>query len=71
MLMIGGEARIARRASLVTENYVNGLCRNAELVSYGVRFFGDRLSVDLAFWNLPGEELFFPGVPYVGFAVKF
>jgi hypothetical protein len=71
MFMIGGEARIGRRASLVSENYVNGLCRSGELVSYGVRFFGDRLSVDLAFWNLPGEQVYFPGIPYVGFAVRF
>jgi hypothetical protein len=71
MLLIGGEARITRRASLVTENYANGLCRDAELLSYGVRFFGDRLSVDLAFWNPAGDRVYFPGVPYVGFAVKF
>ena len=29
------------------------------------------LSADLAFWNLPGEDHNFPGIPYVAFAVKF
>jgi hypothetical protein len=73
LLMLGGEKRVARRVSLVTENYaLPG--DNGSLVSYGVRFFGDRLSTDLAFWNLFGVEdpdPVFPGIPYVAFAVKF
>ena len=73
LLMLGGEKRVARRVSLVTENYaLPG--DNGTLVSYGVRFFGDRLSTDLAFWNLFGIDDYdpvFPGIPYVAFAVKF
>jgi hypothetical protein len=72
LLMLGGEKRIARRASLLTENYVIPGENNA-VASYGIRFFGDRLSVDLAFWNLIGSDVdtVFPGIPYVAFAVKF
>jgi hypothetical protein len=73
LLMLGGEKRVARRLSLVTENY--GLPgEEGTLLSYGLRFFGDRLSTDLAFWNLFGHPDFdpvFPGVPYVAFSVKF
>lgn len=71
-LMIGGESRVARRASLVTENYFFSDAEDVHgLVSYGVRFLGERMSVDLAFWNVPGEEFIFPGIPYVAFSVKF
>lgn len=72
VFMVGGEKRVSRRTSLVTENYIfptGGDVNN--VVSYGVRFFGERLSVDLAFLNSLGEETIFPGVPYVSFAVKF
>lgn len=72
VFMVGGEARAWRRASLVTENYVFSGGEDIHgLVSYGVRFLGERLSVDLAFFNVPGEDLIFPGIPYVAFAVKF
>lgn len=72
VLMLGGERRVARRVSLATENYfVPG--ESAGLVSYGVRLFSERMSVDLAFGNPFGVGLdpVFPGWPYAAFAVKF
>ena len=68
ILMIGGEKRVSRRVSLLSENYIAGA--DDVLLSYGLRFFGDRLSVDFAFLNLMSDPLF-PGIPYVAFAVKF
>lgn len=38
------------------------------IVSAGVRFFGERLAADFAFWTSPGAEGFFP---WVGFAYNF
>jgi hypothetical protein len=40
---------------------------------YGVRFIGDRLSTDLGFVNFTGHNAspIFPGVPWLGFALKF
>ena len=40
---------------------------------YGVRFMGEKMSVDLALANLATHDThwFFPGVPYVAFAVRF
>jgi hypothetical protein len=73
LLMVGGEKRIARRVSVVSENYVLP-GEDGTLISYGLRFFGDRLSTDLAFWNLFGIDDFdpvVPGIPYVAFSVKF
>jgi len=42
------------------------------IVSYGLRFLGEKMSVDFAFLNAPGEaDWIFPGVPYLSFGVKF
>jgi hypothetical protein len=70
ILMFGGEKRVSRRVSLLSENYLVAGVDEGLLLSYGLRFFGDRLSVDLAFINIPSDPIF-PGVPYVAFAVKF
>ena len=69
MLMIGGERRFFRRVSLVTENWIfPGL--DGPLVSYGVRFLGERMSVDIAAVHLLGEDDlgFFP---YASFIILF
>jgi hypothetical protein len=72
IFMVGGEKRLTRRTSFVTENYLLPGESNAA-ISYGIRFFGEKLSVDLAFWNAFGSDVepVFPGVPYLAFAVKF
>lgn len=74
VLMLGGQARLSRRVSLITENWI--LRNNSEtngLYSYGLRFLGERMAVDLAFVNaLSGEDgVHFPGIPIVGFAIFF
>jgi hypothetical protein len=71
IVMAGGEKRISRRTSFVTENYLLPGESNAA-ISYGLRFFGEKLSVDFAFWNAFGTdaEPIFPGIPYLAFAVK-
>ena len=72
-LMIGGATRISRRVSLLTENYYLPAIDKQGVISYGMRFFGEKLSVDLAFLNDVGPDatFLFPGVPYVSFSVKF
>ena len=68
MLMLGGERRFFRRISLVTENWIfPGL--DGPLFSYGVRFLGERMSVDVAAVHLPGEEVGF--LPYASFIFLF
>lgn len=62
-----------------TECPSGGVCttvshrRLGVLSMYGVRFLGEKLSVDLALANLATHDThwIFPGVPYVAFAVKF
>ncbi len=70
MVMIGGEKRLTRRTAFVTENWIfPGI--DEPLISYGIRFFGKRLSVDLGLINVIGEGAIFPGVPYIDFVVQF
>jgi hypothetical protein len=46
VLMVGGEARIARRVKAITENYIwEG---GDGIATVGFRFFGERLAADLA-----------------------
>jgi hypothetical protein len=69
-VMIGGEKRFARRLSFVSENWIfPGV--DQPLVSYGLRFFGEGLSVDLALFNALGDDAIFPGIPYVDFVFNF
>lgn len=69
VLMLGGEYRLGRRISFVSENWIipGG---DAALISYGLRIFGEKLSVDLSFFNSSSDPVF-PGVPYVDFVVNF
>jgi len=72
-IMIGGATRVSERVSLLTENYFVPSVTDNAVVSYGVRLFGEKLSVDLAFGNALGRNttFIFPGIPYVAVAFKF
>jgi len=70
MVMIGGEKRLSRKIALVSENWVIPGA-DQPLVSYGVRFFGEKLSVDLAFLSTIGDDMFFSGIPYIDFVMNF
>jgi len=50
MIMIGGEKRLSQRTAFVTENWIFPEV-DQPLISYRFRFFGERLSVDLALLN--------------------
>jgi hypothetical protein len=79
VINISGMKRVSRSFSLVTENWFVpisddfGTSRNYYGVySYGIRFFGERMSVDLAFINNRDfAEYTIIGIPYVDFVVKF
>ena len=73
VVMLGGGKRLTRRISFLSENYAYTGDATGALVSYGLRFIGDKLSVDLALWNVLARDTtpLFPGVPWLGFALKF
>jgi hypothetical protein len=66
VVMIGGDRPLRRNIKFVTENYVFGSGNG--IVSAGVRFFGERLSADLALAAPLGEDIggfVFPVVNFV------
>ncbi|MEE9555366.1 MAG: hypothetical protein V3W18_13850 [candidate division Zixibacteria bacterium] len=70
LIMIGGEKRLSRRVSFVSENWIFPGA-DFPIVSYGFRFFGEGISVDLALFNALGDEMFFPGLPWIDFVFNF
>lgn len=68
-------SRVGRKVGLVTENwiFIPGKGNPAVgLLSGGVRFFGEKISVDLGLWVPTGSDIGqFIAVPYVDFVVKF
>jgi hypothetical protein len=73
VVTVGGQTRVARHLALITENwFVPSEGADAGFVTYGVRFLDDKFAVDLAFGTpIDGGGVSFPGVPLLGFAVKF
>lgn len=71
-ITISGMTRIGRKTALISENWFIPADPYYGIFSYGIRFFGENLSVDLAFLN-NGDiaQGLVIGMPYVDFVVKF
>lgn len=67
IVMIGAERQVRRNLKVMTENY---LWNEAGIVSAGVRFFGERLSADLALGVPLATDVAFV-VPIVNFVYRF
>ena len=70
-IIFGGEYRLSRRLSFVTENWLLPGGDDDLLFSYGFRLMGEKTAVDLAFFNVADEDIMFPGVPYLDFVFNF
>lgn len=75
--MLGGEVRLAKGLSLMTENYIIipvNYDSPLGVISYGCRFFWQRLSIDAAFvlpiFDYLPEDIF-PGLPFISIAYNF
>lgn len=69
-VMLGGQGRIGRRISLISENWFFSVDNDVEgALSYGLRFLGEKLSVDLAWVSVLGKSGV--GIPWLGFAFRF
>jgi hypothetical protein len=68
-----GLSRISKRTAFVSENWLLLNNNKVEAVySYGLRFFGEKMAVDLGFINNPDiAQALIIGIPYVDFTVKF
>lgn len=70
-LYFGGDYRLIQRISFVTENYVFPEAGDELVLSYGLRFMGQNMSFDLAFFRPGlGTDIGF-GIPYVDFVFNF
>jgi hypothetical protein len=68
LVMVGADRQVRRNLKLITENYV---WKGGDgIVSGGVRFFGEKLSADLAIAFPVGADEFF-GFPVVNFVYVF
>lgn len=68
-------SRVGRKVGLVTENWIFIPGKGnptVGLLSGGVRFFGEKMSVDLGLWVPAGVDMDqFIAIPYVDFVIKF
>ena len=72
-ITLSGMTRVARRMGLVSENLFFPKNDGYNfIISYGIRFFGKKMTVDLAFLNDGDAASYFVlGFPYADFVVKF
>jgi hypothetical protein len=74
VLVVGGEAQVSNSAKLISENWFP-LGSDVSLLSFGVRFFGDKLAADIGFifplHKGEGISNGFPFIPWIGFAYNF
>ena len=69
LVMIGGQHRMSQRVSFISENWIVPLDGETEgLYSFGLRFLGEGITVDLAYASAIGESVW---IPWLGFAFKF
>lgn len=76
LIAISGMARVSKRIAFVSENWM--LPETSEsggyygILSYGIRFLGEKTSIDLAFLNNPdiAKEIII-GIPWLDFVVNF
>ena len=70
VVMIGGQHRVHRRISLISENWFVPIDGETEgVISYGLRFLGESITVDLAWVSVIGEVG--TAIPWLGFAFRF
>lgn len=68
---VGGEVRVSRKVKLMTENWLIP-DSEVQIVSFGLRFFGENLAADFALVYPAGGEIEgFPFFPWIGFAYNF
>jgi hypothetical protein len=67
--MLGGELRASRRIAFVTENYLLPTSDDNLVYSFGLRFMGEKLTTDLALFNVAGSGII--GLPFVDFVFRF
>lgn len=70
---ISGMTRLSKNIAFISENWLIPFDGYTPFISYGLRFFGENLAVDLALVNSPEiiRDIIPIGIPYVDFVYKF
>lgn len=70
---VSGFTRVSRNVALLTENWIFTSYHDfTGIYLYGVRFFNEKLSADIAFMkNNRYANSYLIGIPYIDFAIKF
>lgn len=72
IIVFSGMTRVGKKWALVSENWIAPIDGYIGIYSYGIRFFSEKIAIDLAFLNnLDIAEEIVIGIPYVDFVVKF
>jgi hypothetical protein len=76
VILISGMLRASKRIAFVSENWiVPGINENGGyygILSYGIRFLGEKTSIDLAFLNNPDiASSIIIGIPWLDFVINF
>lgn len=69
-VLLSGDYRVSRRIALVSENHYFPDVREG-VYSYGVRFMGEQISVDVAFVRPGFDANVGFGIPYLDFVFNF
>jgi len=76
IIVISGMTRVSRRIAFVSENWIIPEVGNDAgyygILSYGIRFLGEKTSIDLAFLNNPdiAKDIVI-GIPWLDFVINF
>jgi len=71
VFILGAEVRLSNSMKLISENWFPP-SSDVQLLSIGLRFFGDRLAADFGLWYPAGGDTEgFPFLPWIGFAYNF
>ncbi|MCK5130730.1 MAG: hypothetical protein KAR40_01085, partial [Candidatus Sabulitectum sp.] len=71
ILIVGGDLQLSNRTKLITENWIFLHEDKPQVFSAGIRFFGERMAVDLALISVAEmwEEGNWPMMPWVDFSI--
>ncbi len=71
IIIVGGDHQVSNRVKLITENWLFLEGDSPKVFSGGIRFFGERMAVDLAFFSVAEmwEGGTWPLIPWVDFSI--
>lgn len=70
LIVLGGDLQLSNSIKIITENWILPEFEGA-LISFGIRFFGERLAADFGLFTSTKAGGNFPFAPWLGFTYNF